>query len=520
MASYYSGSTLQAEDVAQLLYQAGVRGENLVLLTAIAKRESGYVTGAHRTDSQRSRLSGDRGLFQINSVWDTQLKAAGIIRTPSDLFDPLTNAKAAAYVLSKQGLQAWGMSSGGWDGNASPTYRTNVDEARAAVNRAQQSGKLAQDWNQGASTGTTGGGDLPSDAKLVSIDGQMFALFDLGSGVYAHYGVPAGFNTGGRPVERLSKAAFWKKYRGSVNSGNAEELKNVRANYGSFKAFWESILEQVLGSANPASNDPEVRRVLAEFAGRPDMSEAELQNKLKATKYWQSRTEGELQWNSLSEAERASRLKDMAARMAQAWFEVAGERISTNDSRIKQHLEAVASGKMGFSSWTETFLKPRARENPESPYSRQLRDEQEAQKQRGTDIENTVARLRETLANWGIRWSEGALLQWGKWIVGKTKSDDDFIQAVKQQAQTIFPTKDPEMETATWAAPYLEVYGRVMEEEGSVFTKDVARAMSNGESVWDFEQRLKSTSKWLETRNAREEMFNLAGEIGQRMGYV
>ncbi len=87
--------TITREATASYLYQAGFRGDLLWQLTAIAGRESSYQPAAHRSDVSKSLLSGDRGLFQINYIWDKQLIAAGIIRQKSDLFDPAINARAA-----------------------------------------------------------------------------------------------------------------------------------------------------------------------------------------------------------------------------------------------------------------------------------------------------------------------------------------------------------------------------------------------------------------------------------------
>jgi hypothetical protein len=317
----------------------------------------------------------------------------------------------------------------------------------------------------------------------------------------------------GRTVTDVSAEQFRTKYGNPVDGGDAKELSTVSSSFGTFGKFWDSVINQVMGANNPAATDPEVRRVIAEFAGRPDMSQAELQNKLKATKYWQSKTEGELQWNSLSEAERVARRNDTASRMVSTWFQFAGQSLNTNDPLIRQHLDAVASGKMSFSQWTETFLKPRALEVSSSPWAQQVR-------QPKMDVENTVSKIRSTLQQWGLTWSEKDLLMWGKAIVEKRKSDDDLLQTIKTHAQSLYQAKPPDLDTQTWASPYLETYTRVMESEGDLKTADIQRALTNGQPVWEFEQQLKRSDKWLGTKNARDEMFSLAAEVGSRMGYV
>src|SRR4051794_40196194 len=134
-------AALSAEQVAQYLYNAGFRGEDLVNMVAIGKRESGYRPDAFNGNSG----TGDKsyGLFQINmigSMGPARLRAVGI-SSPNQLFAPATAAHAA-FVLYKQSgnkLTPWG----GYKGLAN-TYNTDVNAARAAVQRAQQQGLLGQ----------------------------------------------------------------------------------------------------------------------------------------------------------------------------------------------------------------------------------------------------------------------------------------------------------------------------------------------------------------------------------------
>jgi len=145
------------EQVAAELYRLGVRGETLALMTGIPQRESGYRTDAHRSDQPKSKLSGDRGLFQINYIWDKQLKAAGIINSAADLFDPIKNIRAAVYVMNKQGPAAWGAGSGGWQTGGKATYGVDMNAARMAAAYVEiNKGKVPS--GQKALSGASGGG--------------------------------------------------------------------------------------------------------------------------------------------------------------------------------------------------------------------------------------------------------------------------------------------------------------------------------------------------------------------------
>jgi hypothetical protein len=146
----WGGGTLTAEQVAQIAYQAGFRGDSLIGITAIGERESGYRPGIHGSDQPQSSVSGDRGLFQINSTHDDNLIQAGIINSPEDLFDPVINARAAYYLSnegSAEGIQElWQAGPGGWQEGGDPYYGTDRAAAAAAVQAAGSQGLLGQDW--------------------------------------------------------------------------------------------------------------------------------------------------------------------------------------------------------------------------------------------------------------------------------------------------------------------------------------------------------------------------------------
>ena len=137
------------EEVAQLLYETGFRGDDLVSMVAIAGRESSYEPTAHRTNRDPAQMVGDFGLFQINYVNDTPAFRAAIgMADRAQLLDPEMNARAAFYLYERSGLKPWTAGEGGWRADGDPLYGTDVAAARAAVDNAAASGMLGQpfDW--------------------------------------------------------------------------------------------------------------------------------------------------------------------------------------------------------------------------------------------------------------------------------------------------------------------------------------------------------------------------------------
>lgn len=79
---------------------AGFLEDEIPNMHFIMHRESNCQPGVVSTTD-------DWGLYQIHASWVRQLEAAGIVRSVSDLLNPGTNARAARYVFTHQGLSAW-----------------------------------------------------------------------------------------------------------------------------------------------------------------------------------------------------------------------------------------------------------------------------------------------------------------------------------------------------------------------------------------------------------------------------
>lgn len=130
-------ASLSREQVADALTQAGFTGQDLIHMVGIAGRESGYQPAAHRSDQPKSALSGDLGLWQINYTnWPVIKNALGLT-SKSQLFDPVTNARAAKVLFDRSGLSPWAAGPGGFAADGNPLYKVNVGAAQQAVQNYQ-----------------------------------------------------------------------------------------------------------------------------------------------------------------------------------------------------------------------------------------------------------------------------------------------------------------------------------------------------------------------------------------------
>lgn len=194
-------AALTAQQVAQIAYGAGFRDADLVAVVAIAGRESKYDPSAHNTNA----TTGDDsyGLMQINmrgSLGPERRKLFGIT-TDAELFDPVTNMRAAYTLYKRSGLEPWG----GYKGRSN-TYGTDMNAAAAAVQAATAAGTLAKPYSAGQGAAPAGtiaaNGDPEADngaqiqlAKLLWLvraagitDDERLTLY--GAAAHAASGIP------------------------------------------------------------------------------------------------------------------------------------------------------------------------------------------------------------------------------------------------------------------------------------------------------------------------------------------
>lgn len=120
----------QGKNLVQILWDAGFRGKGLRTAYGIVMRESGGRADAYNPN--RSTGDDSYGLFQINMLGNmgaSRRKQFGL-RSNEDLFDPLTNAKAA-FRMSNGGKDwgAWGIGPNAYRSGAGyDTIKQYVDQ--------------------------------------------------------------------------------------------------------------------------------------------------------------------------------------------------------------------------------------------------------------------------------------------------------------------------------------------------------------------------------------------------------
>jgi len=132
------GGKLSMKQLVNLARQAGFTEENAIIAAAIAMGESGGKSDSHNTKYPDNSY----GLWQINMLdepgymlGEERRKKFGL-KSNKDLFDPLTNAKAAFAISGGSKFGAWSVFSQG-------IYKDYLPEARKAASSPQMTSAKA-----------------------------------------------------------------------------------------------------------------------------------------------------------------------------------------------------------------------------------------------------------------------------------------------------------------------------------------------------------------------------------------
>jgi hypothetical protein len=208
-------AALSKDQVASYLRQVGFPEDKIPLMVKIAGRESGFNPRAHNPNA----ATGDNsyGLFQINMLgaMGPERRRQFGINSNEDLFDPLTNARAAKRVYDSQGINAW----------------TTAKAAMSDPDPALTPGLSA---TTPAMSGSTGGRD-PIDSMMSAILGDTLAAVSR------------------RPLEPGRKA-FSADIRSKWGELGDPVSRGVEAQVAAIEALLPGGSTQPRGSALPSSS--------------------------------------------------------------------------------------------------------------------------------------------------------------------------------------------------------------------------------------------------------------------------
>jgi hypothetical protein len=145
--------------------------------------------------------------------------------------------------------------------------------------------------------------------------------------------------------------------------------------------------------------------------------------------------------------------------------------------------------------------------------------------------------IKAMAGEYGVSLSRSTMQTYIQGLVSGKFTQDNLQDVFRDQAKSKFPGMaaylDKGMSVRQVAAPYVDSYSRLLEtspESVQVADPLLQKALQGqvrkpGEppimqSVYDFEQNLRKDSRWMQTKNAHDELKNAAMGIGKAWGLV
>jgi hypothetical protein len=324
-------------------------------------------------------------------------------------------------------------------------------------------------------------------------------------------------------VKKIGRSAFK-----SLNVfGSSNEIARTGSEEHPFNQYIKDLKERY-GNVSWFSNREFMSVMLMGWA--ENWSAAELEQRLKRTKWYNTRTDAERQWElELTKAERQSSRQLWETRVTDALDDLYGPnvdwRADIKPSELKKFAERIASGKLGdpqegIEIWLSNQRKKAEKiEGTQAWIERQrAEEEQRAFMNRPEDMrEKLRAEAQEWLGPRGMP-DNATLRKWSEEMVAEIKSDGDWQKFLRTQAQSLYPWLGPDERWQDRAG----IYKRIMEDAwgqpvdwGNKYLYELGERNANGALTGkalgfdDFEKLVRSDNRFWGGPTARQEGFEL-----------
>lgn len=255
-------------------------------------------------------------------------------------------------------------------------------------------------------------------------------------------------------------------------------------------------------------------------------SASELENQVKHTKWYQSRTDAQRQWElEMGKADRQASLKSIQQQMTDALGEIYGEGFDWTglyeDKDLARRAKAIASGQYGdpsegFQLW---FSNQQRRASKIEGTAAWVTAQQEAEAQRAymNRPEDIQEQIRQEAFEWlgpkGVPDDE-ALMRWSQDLASEVKSDGDWQQFLQGQATSLYPWLGPQERWQDRASSYKRIleenWGTGVDWDDPMLSKigavdDTGKATGEAASWDQFQQMARQDDRFWSSDLGRQE---------------
>lgn len=403
----------------------------------------------------------------------------------------------------------------------------------------QSTGGAAMTQNGGSNV-TGGPVSMPTGGEVYDVAGEKFMMYTIKglNGVSTKIFFKLDPNAQYQGTPQSVTAAQWASIHTGAQNGGASEAFRGSEPGRSFDDYMTQVLMEMGIYGTDALADKGVLDVIAMWMARPDMSETEFQSRLAQTEWYSTRTDKQRAWNDKSTAQQELEISDAAGQLVGVWFTYTGEDLDLSEfdldgdgrvsaSELKKGNPELYNRAMSIASGTATqtmvvneWIKPYAKQNPESPWSRTLRNEEQQQGEHGRKVADEAGKVMELYRQYGFEISVDEAKKIGEDLVMNRTSFTDVELGLDEQAMVLYPSKPKGVTVMSWAQPYRQTYQSVLElGEPALTDATLSNALSQGMSLGEFRKQLKHDDRWQDTKNAKDEVFGVLSGLGNQMGF-
>lgn len=387
---------------------------------------------------------------------------------------------------------------------------------------------------------------MPGPNLLPGKRGTDYRLVRYGDRVYAVYRVKLGdgrwVNTtwrvdpgdykalGIKPegITKIGKSA----YRSLNIFGSVSEIARTGAEQHPFQAYVKDLKERY-GNVSWIDDKQFMSVMLMGWA--ENWTAAELEQRLKRTHWYQSRTDAQRQWElETGKADRQTTLASTRERIQDALKEIYGPAYDWTQDYDPEALDKaalrIASGKLGdpsegFEIWISNAQDRAAKIEGTNAWI-ELQQQLEQQRAFMNRPEDVQEQLRQEAFEWlGPRGvpDDAVLKSWAGSLVAETRSDADWQKYLRNQATSLYPYLGPEERWQDRAGTYKRIieenWGTTVGWDNPLLFHIGEQNPTSGEytgaarSYDDFERMVRSRDEFWQGSVARDEGAQLFAQL-------
>lgn len=369
----------------------------------------------------------------------------------------------------------------------------------------------------------------------------VHTIADVAAGKASHYATDPNWSAG---VVASYNSLGGKKFTGKVSTASASAPQGAQVGAASGSAAGvtpakpahydaSTLAEQFGYQAAFFNTDPSLKHWMqAALNGKfGDLNTSIGSNRataaLHATKWFQTHTTAQAQWQNLLTSHPADAKQQIAQKTQDVLNLAHSEGVTLDANTASQIAKAALSNGLD-----DSHLK--------------LAVDSHAAYHAGVAFGGQLGQIKDQFSQlasqYGVDMSDQALSQWAVNTLQGKQTDQDFLNLVKQQASTKYPGMAPSIASGVtpeqYADQYKQTYANLLEVDPSSidWKKDplIQQALqyqpgtdpsSKGQApgampLWQFEQQVKKDPRWDYTDNAKQSILTSIAGVGRDFGFV